>query len=146
MINTKKCRFCKGSLVIDETLPVSLFCDDDAKNVIYNRAYIFKYMVSLAAAYPDDVILKYATFYWIGFNEIQNNPTLMMRFCNASSSCHLFCFVLDLVVSDNYNNFLDNHIAHEIMIFSSKCPKSGVIEKISNSLSRLIVKNDVYQN
>ena len=29
----------------------------------------------------------------------------MIRFCNASNSCRLFCHILDLVVNNNYNNF-----------------------------------------
>ena len=78
-------------------------------------------MVSLAAIYPNNVILKYATFHWIGFNAMQNNYFFMMPFCNASNSWRLFYHILDLVVSDNYNNFLDNRIAHEIMKSSSKC-------------------------
>ena len=94
-INTKKCRFCKGSLVIDETLPVSLFCDDDAKNVIHNRAYIFKWSPLLQLILTTS--FWNTLFYWIGFNELQNNSILW--WCDfATHLVHVVCFAVSLIL------------------------------------------------
>ena len=134
IINTRKCKFCKESLVIDETLPVSPFYDDDAKNFIH--------LISRGGLlYPNDVILKYATFCWVVFNEIKNNSNLMMQFRNASNSRRLFCRILDLVVSDNYNTFVgQSHCTrgHDIFFEMSKKLCNCFLKNFVKSLSEQI--------